>query len=116
MQLVWDAVVARYAGGRDVRPLTGSSTLRVVSADDEQVCVAQRLWRACVTRAQLEDAVALLGDGGGSRSAVGFSEDLRRHYGAGPQVDPGCSRIPNLCAVLLADLGLLGPAPSTGGG
>ena len=38
---------------------------------------------------------------------LGLSEELRRYYSGGPQVQPTCSRTPNLCAVVLADLGRL---------
>jgi len=105
MTLDWAAVLSRYDGGRAVRPLVGSSTLRVESADDALV-VSQRLWRAEVTRSELQVALDLLG--GRAVGAVGFSEELRRHYSGGPQVQPSCSRTPNLCAVVLVDLGLLG--------
>ena len=38
---------------------------------------------------------------------VGGARPLRRYYSGGPQVQPTCSRTPNLCAVVLADLGYL---------
>ena len=103
--LDWAAVRDRYARRPVVPALTGGSVLEVVDVDDEKICVRQRLWRDCVTRAQLETALTLLGPGGGT--AVEFAEALRRHYSGGPQVQPGCSRIPNLCAVILKDLGFL---------
>lgn len=104
--LDWVAVSARYAGRRAVSPLAGNSTLRVCSAGDSLV-VVQRLWRAVVTRAELVVALELLGDRPPETRAVGFSEELRRYYSGGPQVQPSCSRTPNLCAVMLADLGRL---------
>lgn len=104
--LDWEAVRARYDGGRAVRPIVGGSTLHVQSAADVLV-VTQRLWRAEVTRGQLEVAVDLLGARPPETRAVGFSEELRRYYSGGPQVQPTCSRTPNLCAVVLVDLGLL---------
>ncbi len=104
--LDWAAVQERYHGGRVVRPLAGSSSLRVEAVGDSLV-VTQRLWRAELTRAELEVAVDLLGARPPGTGAVGFSEELRRYYSGGPQVQPTCSRTPNMCAVVLADLGLL---------
>lgn len=106
MSLDWAAVQERYRGGRAVRPLAGSSTLRVEAVDGALV-VTQRLWRAEVTRSELQVALDLLGDRGADVGAVGFSEELRRYYSGGPQVQPTCSRTPNLCAVVLVDLGHL---------
>ncbi|MBW0092960.1 hypothetical protein I4I73_27410 [Pseudonocardia sp. KRD-184] len=106
MSLDWPSVLDRYRGGRSVRPLVGSSTLRVEVADDALV-VTQRLWRAEVTRSELQVALDLLGDRGARVGAVRFSEELRRHYSGGPQVQPTCSRTPNLSAVVLVDLGHL---------
>lgn len=106
MTLDWDAVVARYGGGRTVRPLVGGSTLTATAASDA-VTVAQRLWRAEVTRAELEVALDVLGDRPPSTASVPFSEELRVYYSGGAQVQPTCSRTPNLCAVILKDLGYL---------
>ncbi|GAA3231295.1 hypothetical protein GCM10017691_25120 [Pseudonocardia petroleophila] len=103
--LDWAAVRSRYDGGRAVRPLVGSSTLQVEVAGDA-LAVTQRLWRSEVTRSELQVALDLLGHR--EVGAVAFSEELRRYYSGGPQVQPTCSRTPNLCAVVLVDLGLLG--------
>lgn len=102
----WELVLRRYRGGRAVRPLAGVSVLHVES-DGDALAVTQRLWRASVTRAELEVAVGLLGGRPPQTPAVGFAEELRRYYSGGPQVQPTCSRTPTLCAVVLADLGLL---------
>jgi hypothetical protein len=42
-----------------------------------------------------------------SVGAANATQRLRRYYSGGPQVQPTCSRTPNLCAVVLADLGYL---------
>jgi hypothetical protein len=42
-----------------------------------------------------------------SVGAVNATQRLRRYYSGGPQVQPTCSRTPNRCAVVLADLGYL---------
>jgi hypothetical protein len=105
--LDWAAVRARYAEHASIPALTGGSVLDVVGVDDEKICLRQRLWRDCVTREELETALALLRGGADSGSPVAFAESLRRYYSGGPQVRPGCSRTPNLCAVILKDLGYL---------
>lgn len=107
MRLDWDAVRERYAGGRTIIPLVGGSTLTAGPGEGESVRIAQRLWQAEVTRAELETAVELLGGRPASTAAVPFSEELRRYYSGGTQVQPTCSRTPNLCAVVLKDLGYL---------
>jgi hypothetical protein len=43
----------------------------------------------------------------GGPDRVGGVRPLRRYYSGGPQVQPTCSRPPNPCAVVLADLGYL---------
>ncbi len=111
-RLDWDAVSARYAGGLTVRPLAGGSTLQLSLAGSDSVRVRQRLWQAEVTRAQLEVALQLLGDRPPSTPAVAFSQELREYYSGGPQVQPTCTRTPNLCAVVLKDLGYLDAATS----
>jgi hypothetical protein len=109
-QLDWEAVRERYTGGRIVSPLVGGSALRLSPSGDASIRVAQRLWQAEVTRAELEVALGVLGDRPASTPAVPFSEELRRYYSGGPQVQPSCSRTPNLCAVVLKDLGYLDAA------
>ena len=106
MTVDWDEIVSRYEGGRSVRPLVGGSTLTATSGANA-VTVVQKLWRADVTRTELQVALDILGDRPASTASVPFSEELRVHYSGGPQVQPTCSRTPNLCAVLLKDLGYL---------
>jgi hypothetical protein len=106
VKLDWNMVQERYRDGRPVRPLIGGSTLTATAGEDA-VSVVQRLWRADVTRAELEVAFEILGDRPVSTRSVPFSEELRVYYSGGPQVQPTCSRTPNLCAVLLKDLGYL---------
>jgi hypothetical protein len=107
MKLDWTAIRARYDQHPTVQPLRGRSTLQVVDVDDEQVCLRQRLWRDCVSRTALETAVDLLGDRQLPTNAIEFAEELRKHYAEGPNAITDCSRIPNLSAVILKDLGYL---------
>lgn len=107
MKLDWAVVRARYEQHPTVQPIKGRSTLQVVYVDEEQVCLQQRLWRDCVSRTALETAVDLLVDRQLPASAIEFAEELRKHYAKGPDAITDCSRIPNLSAVILKDLGYL---------
>jgi len=106
-ELDWAAVRARYEQHKVLSSLTGDARLEVVDIDDERMCLRQRLWRDCLTREQLATAVGLLRDRTITGTAVEFAEGLRRYYSGGPQVLTGCSRIPNMCAVVMKDLGYL---------
>jgi hypothetical protein len=107
MTLDWPAVRARYGHTKTLRPLLGTSPLEVVEVDDERICVKQRLWQDCVSRTALEVAVSLLTDRRRPGNAVEFAEELRRYYSSGRGAITECSRIPNLSAVILKDLGYL---------
>jgi hypothetical protein len=104
----WAALRARYEQQATLPALTGRVVLEVVSVDDERLCVRQRLWTDCLTRTDLMNAVALLRDGTIGGTPVQIAEGLRRWYSGGPQVRIGCERTPNLCAVVLKDLGQIG--------
>jgi hypothetical protein len=107
MGLDWQEVRARYGPGSPLRPLAGSAALRVVSVDDDRICVRQRLWQACVTRRQLDTALRILRERAGPVDAMELAEILRCYYAGGPDVVTDCSRIPNLSAIILKDLGYL---------
>src|ERR671923_2203360 len=107
MDLDWDLLRSRYGGGAKVATLTGGSYLEILRIDDEAISVRHRLWRDSITRKDLETAVSLLREEDAPRDAIGFAETLRRYQLQGEDVNPGCSRIPNLCAVVLKDLGYL---------
>lgn len=112
MGLDWDAVRRRYADRPALPSLAGSSTVQVTDVDDDRICLKQRLWRDCITRADLETAVGLLSAGELDPDPMAFAEGLRRYYASGPRVETGCTRGPNLAAVVLGDLGFLTrPAP-----
>jgi len=100
----WGDVVARYVPGAVLPPLVGPSTLVVDEADQERLCVRQRLWRACLTRTELETAAEVLA-AAGPLTPMEFAERLRVHYATGFHVTTDCSRVPNLSAVVLQDLG-----------
>lgn len=107
MQLDWAAVRARYEHRTVLPSLTGQALIEIVDVDDERLCMRQRLWRDCLTREDLQTAVALLRDGSIVGTPVEVAEGLRRYYSGGPQVRTGCTRAPNMAAAVLADLGFL---------
>lgn len=105
-RLHWTHVVARYRVGDVLPPLVGSSVMTVDAVDDTALCVRQLLWRACLKPDELTTAVKILNEAG-SVTGLELAELLRRHYAGGPQVTTDCSRVPNLCAIVLADFGLV---------
>jgi hypothetical protein len=107
--LDWELVRERYADRPSLASLGGSSRVQVVDVDDERICLRQRLWRDCVSRADLDGALGLLREGRLTGTPMAVAEGLRRYYASGPRVETGCTRGPNLVAVVLADLGYLTP-------
>ena len=105
-RLSWNHVVARYRVGDVLPPLVGSSVMTIDDVDDTVLCVRQLLWRACLTPDEFATAVKIL-DEAEPVTGLELAELLRRHYAGGPQVTTDCSRVPNLCAVVLADFGVV---------
>ena len=105
--LDWGQVRARYATHPSLPSLAGTSRVQVVEVGEDRICLSQRLWRDCISRDDLETAVGLLTSGRVQNTPMAFAEDLRRYYASGPRVETGCTRGPNLAAVVLNDLGFL---------
>jgi hypothetical protein len=103
MKLNWPAVQHRYRAETAVAPLSGASRLRAVLVDHHTIRVTQRLWTMLITREDLETAVGLLDRTPKPVTSVEFAERLRTFYASTTE----CSRIPNVTAILLTDLGLL---------
>jgi hypothetical protein len=103
MTLDWTVVQSRYRVGASLAPLAGDSKLTVTLEGDDAVCVQQRLWRALIARQDLETALVVLDETPKPVTAIEFAERLRAYYTS----TTDCSRIPNLSAVLLLDLGYL---------
>jgi hypothetical protein len=104
MDLDWAVVRRRYEKEPTLRSLTGSAPVTVVDVDDERICLSQRLWRDCVSRAAIERALDLLERGVVPAEPIAFAEGLRRQEA---HVETGCTRGPNLTAIVLKDLGYL---------
>jgi hypothetical protein len=101
----WPQIVARFQPGDQLQPLVGVSTLTVDSIDDDQICIRQRLWRACVTRSDMTTATRILAEAPADVTPVQLAELIRTHYTAGSDVTTECTRIPNLAAVVLYNMG-----------
>ncbi|MGD9529108.1 hypothetical protein [Pseudonocardia sp.] len=112
MTVTWADVTARYEPGMALPPLVGSSKLVVDHVDDDQLCVRQRLWRACLTREEFENAARIL-DEAGDVTPIEFGELLRVHHATTFHVTTDCSRVPNLSATVLRDLGAFGKSPAS---
>jgi hypothetical protein len=111
----WEEITARFKPGDSLDPLVGTSKLTVDSVDSEQICIRQRLWVACVTGDDVRIAWEILDAAPAGITPIQLSELIRNHYQAGPDVATDCTRIPNLSAVVLLNLGALSPAAPTCG-
>jgi hypothetical protein len=111
LTVTWDDIVARYRPGDSLRPLVGVSKLAVDHVDGDQICIRQRLWWARLTRADLQTANDILASTDADITPVQFAELLRAHYTSGTDVTTECTRVPNLAAVVLYNMGALGELP-----
>ncbi|AEA27030.1 hypothetical protein ACFQ34_32495 [Pseudonocardia benzenivorans] len=109
----WTDVMERFSVGDSLQPLIGSSRLTVDSIDENEICIRQRLWRACVTRAELAVGDGILTSAPAGTTPVQLSELIRDRYASGTDVVTDCTRIPNLVAVVLYNMGVVpNAAPS----
>jgi hypothetical protein len=97
-ELDWSEVVKRYAGGAEITPIPGASTLSVTGADDEFIYVKHRLWKDKLSRKNIEKAVALLGAGRMARQSGDFVDQYRTFV---------ADERPTTAATVLKDLGFL---------
>jgi hypothetical protein len=98
MPLDWADVVKRYENGAELPSMPGARTLQVTGADENYIYVSHRLWKAKLTRAYLEKAVALLEAGRMTRN-YGDVVDHYRTYIADER--------PTTAATVLKDLGFV---------
>lgn len=108
MSITWSDVVAHYDRGDSLKPLVGDSKLAVDSVDDEQICVRQRLWRACLKPDDLRIANEILAGASTSITPIRFAEMMRARLAGGTDVTTDCTRVPNLMAVVLFNMGVFG--------
>lgn len=98
LTLDWADVVKRYEHGLEISPIPGASTLSVTGADEEKVYVKHRLWKAALSRENLEKAVRLLGEGKMTRRSGDFVDQYRTYV---------ADERPTTAATVLKDLGYL---------
>ncbi|ODU01299.1 MAG: hypothetical protein ABS81_21035 [Pseudonocardia sp. SCN 72-86] len=109
----WSELRDRFNVGDALKPLIGSSKLTVDSIDEKQICIRQRLWKACLTREDLAIANNILAAAPADVTPVQLSELIRDYYTSGSDVATDCTRIPNLSAVVLYNMGAVpGARPS----
>lgn len=96
--LDWDVVLAKYREGADVDTLPGGAKITVSGADEEFIYVSHRLWKATLTRANLERGIELVGEGRISRAANEFIDAYRTAV---------ADERPTVAATVLKDLGYL---------
>lgn len=105
MPLQWDVVQKRYEHGAQVDAVAGGSLFAITGADEEYIYFKGRLWKDALPRHHLEEAVAMVERGELAATATKFLEAYRLHIEKDPMVESGCSRIPNMVAVVMKDLG-----------
>lgn len=107
MAFDWKTVLGRYENGAEVDPIAGSRKFVITGADDTQIFFEARLWKDVLPRDHLERAIDMLEAGDLHRGASTFLEGYRLQVEKDQTVPQGCSRIPNMVAVVLQDLGML---------
>ena len=98
MPLNWSDVLERYRDGAEVASLPGTATLAVSGADEEKIYVTHRLWKASLSRENLERAIDLVEKGEMTRNAADFIDQYRSAV---------ADERPTTAATVLKDLGYL---------
>ena len=77
MPLDWSIVKKRYGKGAEVPTVAGRKTLTVSGVDDDAIHIENPLWKAKLSRKNLEKGVELIEQGVIDRSPGLFVEDYR---------------------------------------
>jgi hypothetical protein len=77
MPLDWAEVKKRYVGGAEVPTVAGGKTLQVTGCDDEAIYIENPLWKAQLSRSNLEKGVDLIEEGVIDKNPGLFVEDYR---------------------------------------
>jgi hypothetical protein len=98
MKLDWGKVLDKYRDGAEIDSLPGASTISVSGADDEKIYVKHRLWKATLSRSNLERAIEMVSAGEMTRTAADFIDQYRTVI---------ADERPTTAATVLKDLGYL---------
>lgn len=77
MPLDWAEVKKRYEKGAEVPTVAGGKTLTVTGCDDEALYIENPLWKAKLSRKNLEKGVELIEEGVIDKDPGLFVEDYR---------------------------------------
>ncbi len=77
MSLNWSEVKKKYCKGAEVPTVAGGKFLTVTGADDEAIYIENPLWKAQLSRVNLEKGVELIEQGVIDRNPGLFVEDYR---------------------------------------
>lgn len=98
MLLDWTVVKEKYGQGAEVPTVAGNKILQVTGADDENIYICSPLWKASLSRNNLEKGVQLIEEGVISRDPGYFVEDYKIYV-----ADERATSV----AHILKDLGIL---------
>lgn len=77
MPLDWKKVKKKYAMGGEIPTVAGGKTLTVTGCDDEAIYIENPLWKAQLSRCNLEKGVELIEEGLIDKDPGLFVEDYR---------------------------------------
>ncbi len=77
MPLDWKTVKKKYAKGTEIPTVAGNKTLTITGCDDQAIYIENPLWKAQLSRVNLEKGVELIEEGLIDRDPGLFVEDYR---------------------------------------
>lgn len=98
MSLDWTVVKEKYGQGAEVPTVAGNKILQVTGADDENIYIRSPLWKASLSRNNIEKGVQLIEEGVISKDPGYFVEDYKIYV-----ADERATSV----AHILKDLGIL---------
>jgi len=77
MPLDWSVVCQKYGNGAEVPTVAGNKILQITGADEEKIYIQSPLWKASLSRENLEKGVTMIEEGLIGREPGQFVEDYR---------------------------------------
>ena len=77
MPLNWKTVKKKYAKGAEIPTVAGGKTLTITGCDDKAIYIENPLWKAQLSRVNLEKGVEMIAEGLIDRDPGLFVEDYR---------------------------------------